>query len=124
MSGTKVVFDTNALILFFKGLASLEKYTTADIVVSIVTVIEFLSYPNITYLEEQFLESFVQDATVVGLDIDDLELMNKIIELRKTYRIKLPDAIIAATAMKTKSSLLTMDNHFSKIDGLTTLSFD
>lgn len=44
---------------------------------------------------------------------------NKTIELRKTYKTKLPDAIIAATALENQFTILTRNTiDFEKINGL------
>jgi predicted nucleic acid-binding protein len=42
-------------------------------------------------------------------------IKHKAIEIRKEARLKLPDAIIAATAMSMDLPLLTADKAFSKI---------
>ncbi|MFC4211771.1 hypothetical protein ACFOWA_11295 [Pedobacter lithocola] len=55
----------------------------------------------------QFLSSFIGDSLVYEL-YDDIK--NKTVELRKSYNIKLPDAIIAATAMVNDSMLLSRNS--------------
>jgi predicted nucleic acid-binding protein len=46
-------------------------------------------------------------------------IVEKTIELRKAYKIKLPDAIIAATALVNKLTLISRDtNDFRKVKGL------
>ena len=51
-----------------------------------------------------------------------IDLNNKIkeqtIQLKKQNQIKLPDAIIAATAIVNKVPLVTADKGFSKVKGL------
>ena len=46
------------------------------------------------------------------------EIKEKTIELRKSYNIKLPDAIIASTAIINSVPLLSADTIFSKITEL------
>jgi predicted nucleic acid-binding protein len=43
---------------------------------------------------------------------------DRAIQLRRRNRLKLPDAIIAASALTQQSILLTNDQSFSAIDGL------
>ena len=50
------------------------------------------------------IEDFINTSTIYY--IDD-EVVQKIIELRKALKIKLPDAIVAATAIVNKFILLT-----------------
>jgi predicted nucleic acid-binding protein len=63
--------------------------------VSVITKIEVLGF-NAPEEHYQLLTDFMNDATVI-------ELTNKVvdatIEIRKNYKTKLPDAVIAATAL-------------------------
>ncbi len=43
--------------------------------------------------------------------------------MRKDYRLKLPDAILAATAISNKSDLITNDKSFKKLQELTVITF-
>ena len=47
---------------------------------------------------------------------------NSLIELRTKHRLKLPDAIIGATALSRKAVIITNDSHFSAISLLTVQS--
>jgi predicted nucleic acid-binding protein len=59
-------------------------------------------------------------ATGVRLAIElEQSIKEKTAEIRKMYKIKLPDAIIAATALVYNLTLITRNvNDFKKIDGL------
>lgn len=63
--------------------------------ISVITKIEVLGFnaPNEPY---QLLVSFMNDAHIIGLTENIVE---KCIEIRKHHKTKLPDAIIAATAL-------------------------
>ena len=52
------------------------------------------------------------------LQSSNTTLKNKIIEIRNTYRLKLPDAIIAATAIINNAILVTADNDFKRVKEL------
>lgn len=123
MSGIDVVFDTNALINFLNGNPSLRLYSSANVGLSVVTIIEFLAYPKITEADKILLGNFLKKVTTVDLELGNTLLVEKITELRKLYTIKLPDAIIAATALISTPVLITKDKDFSKIQGLTTITF-
>lgn len=45
----------------------------------------------------------------------DARIMDEAIRLRKTYRLKIPDAIVAATALTQQLPLLTADTDFERI---------
>ena len=71
---------------------------------------------NSSSAEMQTLEAFI-DVTNV-LPLSDI-VAQKTIELRKKHKIKLPDAIIAATALAYKLTLISRNiKDFQRIDGL------
>jgi len=65
---------------------------------------------------EQELIDFVRFSTIWGLDD---EIVERAIEVRRLYKIKLPDAIIAATALVYNLTLVTRNTvDFKNISGL------
>jgi len=116
--GQKYLIDTNALIdaqmnrLPSKGLSFLAKVINDHFVISFITQIEYLGYKNITKASEQFISL----ANVI--EIDKL-IIQSCIDIRKNYKIKMPDAIIAATALSRKFSLITNnEKDFTQIQNL------
>jgi predicted nucleic acid-binding protein len=83
--------------------------------VSIVTEIEVLSFPNITPEDTELLKAFLSECYIVDIEptIKDIT-----IDIRSKLKIKLPDAVIAATAMYFDLPLFTMDKGFRKIPNL------
>ena len=81
-------------------------------IISIITEIELLSYSSIEADEINAIQNFVSDVTVV-----ELKNLLKIetIALRKKYNLKVPDAIVAATALKLDCPLLTNDKKLLSI---------
>ena len=64
----------------------------------------------------QILQNFINETTLIELD---KEIKLKTADIRKNYRIKLPDAIIAATAFVYDLSLITHNyKDFENINGL------
>jgi len=49
--------------------------------------------------------------------------MENIIAIRSSYKLKLPDAVIAATAIYKNATLISNDKHFQNINTLFVLSF-
>ena len=86
------------------------------IFISIITKVEVLAYPEITPGEEKtFLEMM---KNMILIEFDD-KLTNLVVNIRRKHKIKLPDAIIAATSLYTNSTLITRNiKDFSKIKEL------
>ena len=87
--------------------------------ISIITKIEVLRYnsPDNVY---SILEEFIAESIVY--DLND-EIVNHTIRICKSRKIKLPDAIIAATAIVHDLKLITRNiTDFKKIDGLELLN--
>ena len=107
--GTQYLMDSNAVIDYLKGSlpATGMKFMNNVINdvphVSIITEIEVLGF-NTTLAAYTLLTDFFNDASVFNLTKD---VANRTIDLRKKYKIKLPDAIIAATAITYKRTLIT-----------------
>jgi predicted nucleic acid-binding protein len=101
--------DTNAVIDYLgkkipaAGMNFMDEVMNTLPQVSVITKIEVLGFnaPNEYY---QILTRFMND--IIILDLTQ-KIIETCIDLRKTYRIKLPDAIIAATALVYDLDLIT-----------------
>ena len=112
MNGIDYMADTNALIYLLSGDSCMKSYLASYIGLSVISEIELLSFPGITSFEEQQIRSFIKDCTVLFLTEN---VKNKTIALRRSYKIKLPDAIIVATAIENNLQLITADKGFKQI---------
>ena len=112
MNGIDYMADTNALIYLLSGDSCMKSYLANYIGLSVISEIELLSFPGITSFEEQQIRFFIKDCTVLFLTEN---VKNKTIALRRSYKIKLPDAIIAATAIENNLQLITADKGFKQI---------
>ncbi|MBW8050027.1 MAG: type II toxin-antitoxin system VapC family toxin [Cytophagales bacterium] len=118
MNGDKLLFDSNIIIYLSKGLLDAKEFTNAEDVphISVITYMEVMGYRFKRVKEKRFIEKFCADAYILSLDD---EIVNKVIALRKEKNIKLPDAIITATALKNKMQLITRNTvDFKNIKGL------
>jgi predicted nucleic acid-binding protein len=118
----KYLIDTNVLIdaqmgrLPRKSMDFLTNVINENFIVSFITLIEFLGYKNVTKSSEEFISL----ADVVETDKFIIRIC---IDLRKTCNIKLPDAIIAATALARNLILITNnEKDFAKIQNLTVIN--
>ncbi|HEX8459801.1 MAG TPA: type II toxin-antitoxin system VapC family toxin [Segetibacter sp.] len=107
--GQQYLIDTNSVIDYLgnkipaSGMLFMNTIVDAIPNISIVTKIEVLGFiaPN---EHHKILQAFINDAVVLNLDD---EVADKTINLRKESKIKLPDAIIAATALVKDLTLIT-----------------
>ena len=76
---------------------------------------ELLSYPEISKSEEDKIKNFIQDIDIVEFNAD---LKSETIRLRKKYNLKLPDAIICATALWQEATLVTLDEDLLEVKEL------
>lgn len=87
--------------------------------VSVITKIEVLRF-NTPADSYKILQNFINDCIV--LELNNL-IVDKTIEIGKAYKIKLPDAIIAATALVNDRALITRNiSDFKNIQGLELLN--
>lgn len=80
-----------------------------------------MSKPNITHSEKKIIKSFLNDCTIY--DINSL-VKEKVIELKQSIKIKLPDAIIAATALWLNVPLVSADTDMKRIKSLNLISIE
>jgi predicted nucleic acid-binding protein len=102
----KALFDTNVLIDFLAGIpqarSEIERYE--DGAISIVTWMEvMIGAPDGA---EDATRSFLTRFELIGLDQDVAEVA---VSLRRAHRLKLPDAVIWASARRHGRLLVTRD---------------
>lgn len=66
----------------------------------------------------ELFDAFVSQITVLDLQASGVTLKNKIIEIRNAYKLKLPDSIIAASAIVNNATLIRADKAFKKVGNL------
>jgi len=113
-----IVLDTN-IALYYLGGRLVDPLSSGLYHASIITEMELLSYPNLSLAEEQQIQNFLTQLLIIGID-ESIKIVA--ISLRKQHRLKLPDAIIAATAQSLNALLLTNDLKLSSISTLQTQS--
>jgi tRNA(fMet)-specific endonuclease VapC len=119
------LLDTNAIVALLKGNTQLgQLLRDADwIGISVISQIEFLTFSELTQNDCDLFNQFLQRVEVVELGSKNEELIAKIIEIRQQYRLKLPDAIIAAMAIQNSAILITADREFAKVTVLNVMNW-
>jgi predicted nucleic acid-binding protein len=116
--GKRYLIDSNTLIEFTGRLlperiySEISNIIDSDFNISFINKIEVLGHST----GDKAWQNFVAQANI--FKVDD-EIINKTIEIRKSYKIKIPDAIVAATAVVNDLILITRNiEDFKKIPGL------
>jgi predicted nucleic acid-binding protein len=117
------LWDTNVAIYFLNDQfsASAAKYVddtvkTESPSISVISELELLSWSPKVEIDIITIHRFVGDCQV--MELDDLTKINTI-EIRRRYKLKLPDAIIAATAISKNYTLISRNSKdFRKIENL------
>jgi hypothetical protein len=112
MSGDSCLLDTNIIIA---GLNGGLVFPARDYAVSIITEMELLSYPGIADVEAQQIARLLSGFTIVNISP---AIKAMAIDIRKRHRLKLPDAVICATAHVIGARLVTDDRRLHGIPGL------
>ncbi len=121
--GKGYLIDTNAVIDYLNNKLpanSTELIDGIDTQISVIVRMELLSWTEATLQQLQVLQEFINGSTVFGLEE---KIILKAIEIRKSAKVKLPDAIIAATAFTNELVLITRNaNDFKNISNLQVLN--
>lgn len=117
MPGRRFLLDTNAIIQLLAGNEELIALVgTADfIATSIVCELEFLSFQGLSNEDAGLYSKLRSRIYVFGLPENDPLLTGRICAVRFSSGLKLPDAIIAGTAIHNECVVVTADAHFSKL---------
>lgn len=120
--GKEYLIDTNVLIEYTGDLLPEKSYSFVSSIIdqqftiSVINKIEVLGHNT----AGKDIEDFIGLADIIELTE---EITNKTIKLRKQYKTKLPDAIIAATALVNELTIITRNTKdFEKIEGLEVLN--
>jgi predicted nucleic acid-binding protein len=116
MSGNSIALDTNIILYLLSGDETLSEFLQDKKgYVSVITELELIGYQQITVKEQLQINSFLLDCTVI--DINE-EIKTIYVQLRKKYKLKLGDAIAAATAIYLDVPFISADADFTKVTEL------
>jgi predicted nucleic acid-binding protein len=121
--GIKYIWDTNTVIYYLQQQfpPSSEKFMDNLLnevrpAISAITEIELLCWKTATEKDLEVLHNFIDDALIIELE---QPIKYKTADIRKKHKIKLPDAIIAATSMVYELTLVSRNvSDFKNIEGL------
>ena len=115
MNGNSALLDSNIIIYLSKRevpLSFLDQFD--EHFISVITYMEVLGYQFRNPKEEEFIREMIEVFRILFID---QKIADMAIEIRRKRRIKLPDAIIAATAKAINLCLVTRNIHdFEKVE--------
>ncbi|QQE63357.1 toxin-antitoxin system MvpA family toxin component [Leptolyngbya sp. BL0902] len=106
----KYLYDTNIFIYYLAEEAEVlplfsESFLSQnEIIISPIVRIELLSFPELSGEEESIIAGLLMQFERIPL-LSQIE--DRTIQLRRYYRLKLPDALIAATALHSSACVMT-----------------
>jgi predicted nucleic acid-binding protein len=83
--------------------------------ISVITEMELLAWPSLTPAEEKTVREFLGQLVVCELT---RAIRARAVQLRKEHHLKLPDAIVCATAKEFGVELWTNDTTLTRVPGL------
>lgn len=120
--GPKILIDTNIAIGFIgnrlnvQAMDKLDELFDGQYHISFINKIELLGYPDLDKNEEDKFNLLIDHSVLHQIDN---KIIEKTIAIRKKHKIKLPDAIIAATRVVNGLQILTLNTKdFENIEGL------
>jgi len=122
MNGSKLFVDTNICIYLLN-----DDHVVADLLngnqiyISFITEIELYAYHSNNASAKPILDDFIASVNVVNMNN---VIKQKTIAVRRDYKLKLPDSIIAASALIENISYITSDKGFRRITELDFILYD
>jgi len=116
MSGIKLLADTNAIVHHLNGNIAINSvFEDSTIFISSITFTELLANKSLTEEEITILRAYLSNINIIHTNDSICEIAA---EIRKNNKVKLPDAIIAATSLFLSIPLVTFDKGFRSINKL------
>lgn len=122
MNGTKLFVDTNILIYFLnKDSGVYSAIEDKTIYISFISELELLSFRHYTNAEKKSVNDLLSDCIIIDIS-NEIKILA--VEHRIKNKLKLPDAIIAATAQHLSVPLFTADIDFRRIKEIDVILFE
>lgn len=121
MNGIKYLVDTNCFIYLLDENPIILPFVDNGWAFSYITEMELLSKKGMTIEEDLLLRELLNSCYKVNHSQPISEL---VINLRRNNNIKLPDAIIAASAQLLQLPLITADKAFGRITDIDCIILD
>jgi predicted nucleic acid-binding protein len=116
MNGISIVSDTNPLIYLLNGSKKAAEYLNdKQVWISAISELELYGKKGLTKAEKTEIDFLIENCFVAELNTGIKSITKNLLQ---KVNIKLPDAIVAATALYLDLPLLTFDSHFTRVPEL------
>jgi predicted nucleic acid-binding protein len=116
MNGIRILCDTNPLIYLLDGDKDVAAFLNGkQVSISVISELELFGKQHLSEADTILIEALVDNCLVVDINREIIQIYKG---LRQAYQLKLPDALIAATAIYLDMPLLTFDKGFKNISEL------
>lgn len=115
MTGIDFLADTNFLIFTSQGNPIVEPFLDYNIGISFISEMELLGVFSISKIQKSNVQNIINECFVIDMNT---EIKKYAIQIKQKYKIKLPDAIIAATAIQYNIPFITADADFKVVKEL------
>jgi len=115
MNGIDFLADTNFLIFTSQGNPIVEPFLDYNIGISYISEMELLGVFSISKIQKSNMQNIIDECFIIDMNS---EIKKKSIQIKQKYKIKLPDAIIAATSIQYNIPFITADSDFKVIKEL------
>jgi predicted nucleic acid-binding protein len=116
MNGIDYLFDTNVIVYILQGNPSVQHFAHEDMfAVSCITEMELLGRFQISEEEKHTITRMLSQCFIIDINY---HIKQMAINIRQNTHMKLPDALIAATALQHNLTLVSADKGFCKIADL------
>lgn len=109
------LLDTNVALYLLGGRLAVP-LPAGTYGVSVITEMELLAWPSLTSEEEKNVREFLRQLVVCELTPP---IRDRAVQLRRVHQLKLPDAVVCATALEFGVELWTNDKTLAKVADLT-----
>lgn len=114
MSGIRIVSDTNPLIYLLSGNQQVASHLDGkECWVSVITELELYGKKNLSPADKREIETLLDSCFIIDLTPGVKSIAKDIMQ---STPLKLPDAVVAATALYLNLPLLTADSAFKKVN--------
>lgn len=114
------LIDTNIFISLMNEELT-ESIPSGDLGYSIITEIELLSFSGLEKNEEIIIRNYLKSLSQIPLNATITE---RTIYLRRKYNLKIPDAIVVASAWECQAILLSNDQQLGKLTEIIVISLN
>ena len=122
MNGNNLFLDTNIILYLLNG-----DQTLADLLdkktwyISFITELELLGFKQLNEVEEKTIRELLAQCMII--DINPY-IKRKAIQIRRTTGLKLPDCIIASSAVYLDMPFITADKDFTGISEIKLIFYE